>query len=79
MTACMPRRRFWPLTMTRRRRPPESGEEGDEEQEGQEKMDLPPRKCIIFCPENDRDRLFEEVDRKNIGAADPGVSGLCAG
>ena len=30
----------------------------------QEKMDLPPRKCIIFCPENDRDRLFEEVDRK---------------
>src|SRR5699024_5980208 len=26
--------------------------------------DLPPRKCIIFCPENDRDRLFEEVDRK---------------
>ena len=43
---------------------PESGEEGDEEQEGQEKMDLPPRKCIIFCPENDRDRLFEEVDRK---------------
>lgn len=33
----------------------------DDEQEG---PDLPPRKCIIFCPENDRDRLFEEVDRK---------------
>ena len=32
--------------------------------EGHEEMDLPPRKCIIFCPENDRDRLFEEVDRK---------------
>ena len=31
---------------------------------GQEEMDLPPRKCIIFCPKNDRDRLFEEVDRK---------------
>ena len=43
---------------------PESNEEGDEEQEGQEKMDLPPRRCIIFCPESDRDRLFEEVDRK---------------
>ncbi len=39
----------------------ERNEDGDEEQE---KMDLPPRKCIIFCPENDRDRLFEEVDRK---------------
>ena len=39
-------------------------EDGDEEQEEQEKMDLPPRKCIIFCPENDMDRLFEEVDRK---------------
>lgn len=36
-------------------------EAGDEEQE---KMELPPRKCIIFCPENDRDRLFEEADRK---------------
>ena len=45
---------------------PEKDEEGDEdeEQEEQAKMDLPPRKCIIFCPENDRDRLFEEVDRK---------------
>lgn len=43
---------------------PESEEGGDEEQEEQEEMDLPPRKCIIFCPENDRDYLFEEVDRK---------------
>lgn len=45
---------------------PEKDDEGDEdeEQEEQAKMDLPPRKCIIFCPENDRDRLFEEVDRK---------------
>lgn len=45
---------------------PEKDEEGDEgeEQEEQAKMDLLPRKCIIFCPENDRDRLFEEVDRK---------------
>ena len=45
---------------------PEDDGEGDEdaEKEEQAKMDLPPRKCIIFCPENDRDRLFEEVDRK---------------
>lgn len=45
---------------------PENGgdEDGDEEQEEPAKIDLPPRKCIIFCPENDRDRLFEEVDRK---------------
>ena len=39
-------------------------EDEDEEQEEPAKIDLPPRKCIIFCPENDRDRLFEEVDRK---------------
>ena len=25
---------------------------------------LPPRKCIIFCPRDDEDRLFEELDRK---------------
>lgn len=30
----------------------------------QENLDLPPRKCMIFCPQGDRDRLFEEVDRK---------------
>ena len=27
-------------------------------------LDKPPRKCIIFCPKDDRDRLFEELDRK---------------
>ena len=43
---------------------PENDGDGDEEQEEQAEIDLPPRKCIIFCPENDRDRLFEEVDRK---------------
>lgn len=37
-----------------------SGKEDDE----QETVDMPPRKCIIFCPENDRNRLFEELDRK---------------
>ena len=29
-----------------------------------EDTDLPPRKCMIFCPAGDRDRLFEEVDHK---------------
>lgn len=43
---------------------PKSSEDEEEAEKAQEKMDLPPRKCIIFCPENDRDRLFEEVDRK---------------
>ena len=43
---------------------PENDGDGDEEQGEQAEIDLPPRKCIIFCPENDRDRLFEEVDRK---------------
>lgn len=32
--------------------------------EPQEDTDLPPRKCIIFCPRGDKDRLFEEVDSK---------------
>ena len=39
----------------------ENHENADEKQE---EIDPLPRKCIIFCPENDRDRLFEEVDRK---------------
>lgn len=30
----------------------------------QEKMNLPPRKCVIFCPVGDKERLFEELDRK---------------
>ncbi len=32
--------------------------------EPREETDLPPRKCIIFCPKDDKDRLFEEIDRK---------------
>jgi len=32
--------------------------------EEQETVDLPTRKCMIFCPAGDRDRLFEEIDRK---------------
>lgn len=32
--------------------------------EPHEKQDKPPRKCIIFSPKDDKDRLFEELDRK---------------
>ena len=37
-------------------------ESGDGDLEGQETMQ--PRKCYIFCPQGDRDRLFEELDHK---------------
>ena len=30
-----------------------------------------PRKCYIFCPEGDRDRLFEELDRKTAAPLIP--------
>ena len=40
----------------------ESGEA--EDSESQDGSDLPPRKCVIFCPAGDRERLFEELDRK---------------
>ena len=42
----------------------EQGKGRESEKQAQEAMDLPPRKCMIFCPKGDRDRLFEEVDRK---------------
>ena len=42
----------------------EETEPHEKRKEPQEEADLPPRKCIIFCPKGDRDRLFEEVDRK---------------
>ena len=52
----------------------DSGNGGDEapEQESvmprpkeqQEQEHKPPRKCIIFCPRDDKDRLFEEIDSK---------------
>ena len=38
-------------------------QEKDENTE-QTNMDKPPRKCCIFCPENDREKLFDELDRK---------------
>ncbi len=39
-------------------------EEDDQNENAQEQIDLPPRKCCIFCPKDDRERLFEELDRK---------------
>ena len=42
----------------------EDGVREEDENNGQESMDLPPRKCMIFCPAGDRDRLFEELDHK---------------
>ena len=38
----------------------------------QEEMKQPPRKCMIFCPVGDKDRLFEELDRKTSVPLIPG-------
>lgn len=32
--------------------------------DGQTNVELPPRKCILFCPARDRQALFEALDRK---------------
>lgn len=42
----------------------ENDESMPEHCEPQEDTDLPPRKCFIYCPKGDRDRLFDEVDSK---------------
>ena len=34
------------------------------EQDGQTAAELPPRKCVLFCPAGDRKALFEALDRK---------------
>ena len=36
----------------------------EQEQDGQTAAELPPRKCILFCPAGDRRALFEALDRK---------------
>ncbi len=36
----------------------------DPEKEGQTKLETPPRACYIFTPPGDRDRLFEEIDKR---------------
>ena len=40
---------------------PQDGDEGNPDAKQQE---LQPRKCYIFCPAGDKDRLFEELDHK---------------
>ena len=47
-------------------------EETAEEQATDEAQKPPqPRKCYIFCPAGDRDRLFEELDRKTAAPLIP--------
>ena len=36
----------------------------EQEQDGQTAAELPPRKCVLFCPAGDRRALFEALDRK---------------
>ena len=36
----------------------------DEEHEGQTRMEIPARSCYIFTPVGDKDRLFEEIDKR---------------
>ena len=36
----------------------------EEEMDGQANVELPPRKCVLFCPAGDRRALFEALDRK---------------
>ena len=44
-------------------------EESDDAQEGQQTFQ--PRKCYIFCPAGDRDRLFDELDHKTAAPLIP--------
>ena len=51
----------------------QSADPGDEEEanESGEQQTIQPRKCYIFCPAGDRDRLFEEVDHKTAAPLIP--------
>ena len=49
---------------------PENDDGDDDGGQGQQ-QELQPRKCYIFCPAGDRDRLFEEVDRKTAAPLIP--------
>lgn len=41
-----------------------AGQNDEKELDGQTDVELPPRKCILFCPAGDRKKLFEALDRK---------------
>ncbi len=49
---------------------PESDDGDDDGGQGQQ-QEFQPRKCYIFCPAGDRDRLFEEVDHKTAAPLIP--------
>lgn len=42
----------------------EARQDSEEEIDGQANVELPPRKCVLFCPAGDRRALFEALDRK---------------
>lgn len=45
--------------------------EGEEDVSNKEQQSIVPRKCYIFCPAGDRDRLFDELDRKTAAPLIP--------
>ncbi len=47
-----------------------AAEEDEEEDDGENAL-AQPRKCYIFCPAGDRDRLFEELDHKTAAPLIP--------
>ncbi len=49
---------------------PQSDEEDDEVETGAQ-QEIQPRRCYIFCPAGDRDRLFEELDHKTAAPLIP--------
>ena len=49
---------------------PDESEEETEDQSAEKDLSQP-RKCYIFCPAGDRDRLFEELDRKTAAPLIP--------
>lgn len=51
----------------------DASKEGSAQEKARDKLDQQkqPRKCYIFCPAGDRDRLFEELDRKTAAPLIP--------
>lgn len=49
----------------------DSPDDEDESDEAGEQQTIQPRKCCIFVPAGDRDRLFEELDRKTAAPLIP--------
>ena len=47
------------------------GDEEDDEAEAGTQQEIQPRRCYLFCPAGDRDRLFEELDHKTAAPLIP--------